>query len=459
MTTHNLFVILQFHVLPQPPDTDIIHDWAGFMLMFFNLSIVLMWKSIRSDTKIVLALWFCIMMHSILVFYNSYAGTIIGGNMDAASFHHIAHRVSEAVTYNQRALFSAVGVYTHFYGFFYWVFGTSLLLGGELSVLAFTLTSVVLVKLIDLLDLRRHRIWIVLFFGLLPSAMFIRSVTLREVWQALFFLLSIYLIIRLRKRQSILTVLFLFISTFCMALLHHALIIYAVYLILIGVIWLLRGGNKRFRHSGGLRFLFAVLIFFCVIMLAQKMGWFYVIEHGLERTEVYRRAAISEGGRTFYGVMLDTSSVYGMVTTTIMVFFRYMFAPLPWDVGNAKDLISILETMLRLAFLFFAVSSWRRSSGEVRSCYGFLLIAVLGMEFMWSLGTVNWGTATRHHLIGYSVIALLGVPGLIQFMQKLHFGIFERGKDSIFQDRGKYVQPDPIINEMLQNRWQEKKKR
>ncbi len=86
--------------------------------------------------------------------------------------------------------------------------------------------------------------------------------------------------------------------------------------------------------------------------------------------------------------------------------------------------------MLRFVLLFFAVSSWRRSSGEVRSCYGFLFIAVLGMELGWALGTANWGTAIRHHVPGYSVIVLLGVPGLILFMRRLHFGMFGRGKVS-----------------------------
>jgi hypothetical protein len=106
-----------------------------------------------------------------------------------------------------------------------------------------------------------------------------------------------------------------------------------------------------------------------------------------------------------------------------------MFAPFPWQVENVKDIYALLESMLRFVLLFFALSSWRRSSGEVRSCYGFLLIVVLGMELMWALGTVNWGTAMRHHVPGYGVIVLLGAPRLILFMQKLQFGI-ARGKVS-----------------------------
>jgi uncharacterized membrane protein len=101
-----------------------------------------------------------------------------------------------------------------------------------------------------------------------------------------------------------------------------------------------------------------------------------------------------------------------------------MFAPFPWQIGNVKDIHAMLESMLRIVLLILAVSSWRRSSGEVRSYYSFLLIVVLGMELMWALGTVNWGTAIRHHVPGHSIIVLLGAPGLILFMRRLHFEIF-----------------------------------
>jgi hypothetical protein len=134
--------------------------------------------------------------------------------------------------------------------------------------------------------------------------------------------------------------------------------------------------------------------------------------------------------RTNFSFRLDTSSVLSIVTTLPMVFVEYMFAPFPWQVGNGKDIFMLLESILRFALSFFALFSWRRSSSEARSCCCFLLIAVLGMELMWALGTANWGTAIRHHVPGYSIIVLLGAPGLIQFMQKLNFKMFGRGKVS-----------------------------
>jgi hypothetical protein len=150
----------------------------------------------------------------------------------------------------------------------------------------------------------------------------------------------------------------------------------------------------------------------------------------LEGAEQFRKHAATVYGRATYGVVLDASSVLTLVKTLPMIFVQYMFAPFPWQIEKAVDIYALLESMLRFVLIFFALSSWHRSSGEVRSYYGFLLIVVLGMELMWALGTVNWGTAARHHVPGYSVIVLLGVPGLILFMRKLHFEMFGRRKDN-----------------------------
>jgi len=321
--------------------------------------------------------------------------------------------------------------YFHSLGFLYRAFGASLFFGEELSVLAFVLSCVVLVKLADHLDLRRFRVGIVLLFGLLPSNVIFGSVTLREPWQALFFLLSVYCAIRLWKRPGILNVSFLLMSTLCMSMLHHGLARYAVYLVIISIYWGIFSRKKNNRWVRHLRFLIAGMLIVCVIIITQKIGWFMSIEKGMEKAATMRQTLlVYENVGTVYSFMLDTSSVYAHVTTIPMVFAQYMFAPFPWQVGNVNEICVLFESILRFLLLFCAISLWWRSSGEVRSCYSFLLLAVLGMEFVWALGTVNWGTAIRHHIPGYGVIVLLGAPRLILLMRKLHFGMFGRRKVS-----------------------------
>ncbi len=409
----------------------IMEDWAGWLLMLFNFSIVLMWKNVRNDRKVVHAIWFCIILHHAMVLLNAYVGYDIVELLDAATYHAngavlAASPELEWKIYDEDKLVT----YIHFLGFFYQAFGASLIFGEELSVLAFILSCVVLVKLVDLLDLRRFRVGIILFFGLLPSAVIFRSATLLEPWQALFFLLFVYLAIRLWKQPGILNVLFLLISALCLALLHAALIYYTIYLIAFSLYCVINGRKKRVHWAKHVRFLFAGLLIASVIILAQKMGWFVTVGRALEVTGDFRIAASTVQGRTTYGVMLDTSSVLGVVKTIPVIFVQYMFSPFLWQVENASDFHAMLETMLRFLLLFFALYSWRRSSGEVRNYYSFLLIVFLGMEIMWALGCVNWGTAMRHRMPGYSVLVLLGAPGLILFIRELQFGIFGRRKVS-----------------------------
>jgi hypothetical protein len=407
---------------------NMMQDWAGFLLVLFNFSIVLMWKRVRSDTKVVHAIWLCIFLHHAVAFLNVYLGNVIGTEGDARTFHFYG---ADASVEPEIGFWTNPRVtYTNTLGFFYHAFGTSFLLGDELSVLAFTLSCIVLVKLISLLELERFRIAIVLFFGLLPSSVIFRSVTLRESWQALFFLLSVYWAVRLRKRPGILIFLLMLMSAFCMALLHSGLKGFAVYLLLASVYWVIFKRKKDARLPWPVKFSFAGLLIACVIMSAQKMGWYMTVGQGLDEVTAFRQFAATIHGRTTYGVMLDTSSVLGLVKTIPLVFVYYMLAPFPWHIGNVKDVYAMLESMLRFLLLFFAIFSWHRSSGEVRSYYGFLLVVVLGVELMWALGTINWGTATRHHVPGYSVVVLLGVPGLILFMRDLSLGIFGRRNDN-----------------------------
>ena len=417
---------------------NMMQDWAGWLLMLFNFSIVLMFKRVRSDTKVIYAIWFCMVLHHVVAYYHVYipdASKLFYYLYipDAASFHGDGAYLAALPEPKRLSVFTNGAInFTHSLGFVYRAFSSSFLFGKELSVSAFTLSCVVLVKLVDHLDLRRFCVGIILIFGLMPSAIVFRSATLREPWQALFFLLFVYWAIRLRKRTSMLILLFMLMSAFCMAYLHHGLARYAIYLVVFGIYWGIFSRQVRNRFTPLIiNLLLAGLLIACVIISSQKMGLLMSPGEGLEKGADMRQTLLKyKEVRTNFSFILDTSSVFGIVTTFPMVFAEYMFAPFPWQVECSKDIYAMLESILRFVLSFFALFSWRRSSSEARSCCRFLFIVVLGMEFMWALGTANWGTAVRHHVPGYSIVALLGAPGLIQFIRKLDFKMFGRGKVS-----------------------------
>jgi hypothetical protein len=95
-----------------------------------------------------------------------------------------------------------------------------------------------------------------------------------------------------------------------------------------------------------------------------------------------------------------------------------MLAPFPWQIGSPLDIEAMLEGWVRLALLVTSWRAWRLSVGEARSRIGFLFCLFVAMEFLWALGTVNWGTAVRHHILAYGLLALTGGPGLLLFLDK-----------------------------------------
>jgi len=77
-------------------------------------------------------------------------------------------------------------------GTFYRIFGLSQLFGEELSILAFLLSCFVLIKIIELLDISKYTVLLLLIYGLLPTNLIFCSKILRESYQILFFMLSVY---------------------------------------------------------------------------------------------------------------------------------------------------------------------------------------------------------------------------------------------------------------------------
>jgi hypothetical protein len=76
-----------------------------------------------------------------------------------------------------------------------------------------------------------------------------------------------------------------------------------------------------------------------------------------------------------------------------------------------------VEVILRATFIFFSVLGWWKAVGLQKRLLGLMLVLYISMSFLWALGTTNYGTATRHHILTWWIIVMLGIPTL---MAKLH---------------------------------------
>jgi hypothetical protein len=395
-------------------------DAAGWVLLYLTYALFMAYPEIRRNRRISVAAIIILTAHHLVAFVNAFVVTVVGADKDAVDFQRQASETASGSSAD--ALLGAGSVlYVHFVAFFYHLFGTSLFLGEELSVLAFTLSCIVLIRLCDLMGISHFRAGLLLLFGLSLSGLIFLSVTLRESWQVLFVLLSTYWALCVRSRASWLNIIFLILSAVGLGLLHQGLAPYAVFLVLVSIYW-----GIGARHPSDIlwkRALVVIVSVFLIVLVAASIkqlgGASAALATGnaLEYAQDYRLHS-TQDARAAYGVALDASTPAHFAATLPPVFIQYMFAPFPWQISSPLDIEAMLEGGVRLALLYTSWCAWRQSIGEARSRNGFLLGLFLTMELLWALGTINWGTAVRHHILAYSLLVLTGGPGLIAFLAR-----------------------------------------
>ncbi len=396
-------------------------DAAGWVLLYLTYALLMAFPEFRRDGRLALAGVVVLTAHHLVSVVNAYVGTVPGADADAVMFQRQATDLGQGINVGEDLLGAGTLLYTHLLGFFYRLFGPSLFLGEELSVLAFALSCVVLVKLCALAGLSRFRAGLLLLFGLSLSGLIFLSVTLRESWQVLFVLLSTYWALRVRSRVSGRNIAFLFFSALGLGLLHQGLVVYSVFLVLASIYWGVGIGSAfGILWKRALVLVVAALLLTAMAASVKQIGGASAAlasGKALEFAQNYRMHSVQDA-RAAYGIMLDASTPLRFASTLPPVLVQYMFAPFPWQIGSPLDIEAMLEGWVRLALLVTSWRAWRLSVGEARSRVGFLLGLFLTMELLWALGTINWGTAVRHHVLAYGLLVLTGGPGLLLLLDK-----------------------------------------
>jgi hypothetical protein len=216
-------------------------------------------RELRKSIPIIFGYWFLIILHQVVAFLNVHLLVIekkgtFGATDDANfGFHQTAKELAlqGEIFYRNQNLSVPLSLDSflkggHFYyemlGSVYQWFGASLLLGEQFSILAFALSCIVFLKIMRQLGSERYSFSSLICFGGLPSMVLLGSVTLRESYQLLFFMLAVYLGlgISMKIKFKLGSVILMAMSAFLMGVFHKALLVYAVFLIFIFLIWFYR---------------------------------------------------------------------------------------------------------------------------------------------------------------------------------------------------------------------------
>ena len=405
-------------------------------------------RALRNSLRLTLAYWFVTFLHQAVVFANALLYATIGSGGDARTFHHRGLGIGQAEIFSlSRAANSTSGetwgVYENFLGIVYWLFGPSKMLGQELSVLAFAVSCIILIKIVNLLELSRYGVSILIAYGALPSMVLFGSVTLREPYQLLFFMLTVYWGIKMQMKGGINKyLLFMIMSAFAMGLFHNALVLYAVLLIVLLMTWTLRPVT-RFWKITKLRLLavfFPLVLIGAYILNGQSigLGYGYLIGLGgqwldalfnldfLQMAEEFRLNSVRKTGRTTYSANLDLSSLYTTIYSSCKLYLYYLAAPFPWQIKNVLDVGGMIEAFLRMILIYFSVKHWCNAYGAQRRILGLMLILFFSMSFMWAVGTTNYGTAARHHMLSWWILVIAGLPLVMEALSRVRFGLTAR---------------------------------
>lgn len=419
----------------------LLQEWASMIVILISFGLIFLALNRQKQGYFLSIFFLAIAIRQIASLVNVYYMLLIGADMDAVGFHSMASSMSRSIQPGWFTEFGNMDVgsstYVKFLSIFYQAFGDSKLLGQGLSIIAYTVSCLLLLQFIEEIRIKQWATGLISLYGLLPSVIIFTSITMRESYQMLCFLLTIYGTIRLRKQISPISIGYIILGATGLIMLHNGLVVYALFLTCFNLLWgFSLSGWKKQNHN-----VFAK-IFGIVLISGALAAWGYLasdlggaskaLMSGESATYAggYRDKSSSSSDRATYGATLDTSSAGAFLPSAALVFILYMFAPFPWQISSSVDIYAALEGILRMLLIYYAVVTWYRARGERRSQWGYLLICFFSLEFLWAMGTANWGTAIRHHLVAYGVLVIIGGPGLIRSVTRRVSGIGRRFRKS-----------------------------
>jgi hypothetical protein len=357
-----------------------------------------------------LALWTGFLLRFFVAIWNGFFGPSYGAGSDSLLFHLAAVKYSNNLVLDH---FMIGHIYSYFLGVFYFFTTDSLFLGSFLSVVAWLLSALILVRIMRMLSINYSNQYKAMFiYALLPSSILLTSITLRESYQLLFVNIAIYSALKIYLHKSI-TIhwLSLICAIAVMAVLHGALFISSLF-ILIATLFLLsfRKGLSLFKIT-----LVVPIVFLCLyygFLLFTSIS--YNLNDGLDvAVQSFQEGSISSYGRATYRTDVSIDGMIDLIFSVPVFLLQYLFEPMPWRMSSLIDVVSLVENFLRVWLIWRALKYFLHTSEQNRKSIAFIFLTYVVMETIWSLGTSNWGTSMRHHLpsIGLLLVVAFAYQG------------------------------------------------
>jgi hypothetical protein len=346
-------------------------------------------------------LFFGFLLHVAVAIWNGFFGPSLGAEGDALNFHN------EAVYYaNQLGSFQfrTGWIYSYFLGFLYKIFSNHIFFGSMVSVFAWYISALYFIKTMNLLNFEHNKIiYALILFCIWPSALLNSSVTLRESFQGLSIMIILFSSISIFKNRNIGWAT-LFLGMALGSVLHGSLLVFSAAVALFVFYSFLQ---IRLGASLAVRIVVTFLIGAPAIFLAYTLfgDIAYDVDDGLvTAVQSFNERASAINARATYREEVYFPSILSFMLFLPVAFFQYMMEPLPNRIGSMGDAVLFMENLVRIALLYVAFAVSFRLNKKSQAVHRFILLSYIAICLIWSIGTVNWGTASRHHAPGLGLL-------------------------------------------------------
>lgn len=379
-------------------------EWLAIPLTFIILNlIVIALPLFRKSKAIFLLMITMVNLRFILIFINIYIIQLPGSDKDAIRFVRNASNIAHG--YIKPDSFVGADLFEYYLSLILKFLSNNTIYLHLSSNIFFVFFIYIFILFLNDLNVKNKFILMPLvILNLFPSILMNTVTVLREPYQMYFLMLCLYSMYKYITKEKIFSLFTFILSTVLLGILHNGLVMVIPLIILIASITFLWMKNLTVK-SFSLTF-FSIFIILVVIIL-MKFGVLtsqatdsILSGEGLEYAEGYRLS--SPDTRASYTGVLDTSSVITTLMSSISLFIKYMIFPMPWMISSVIDLVSITENLIRLCMITYIVKN--RIGSKI---FVSLFILYFLLEMIWSIGTSNWGTASRHHIVSMPILLIV----------------------------------------------------
>ena len=356
-------------------------------------------------TLLIIFLGLILRIFSSLYFYTNAMNTGHGpASLDALRYHLVALEIyNMSFTYEylfKTKILPQMGyTYSILLGYLYKIFYPSILVGYYFSIFVWFMSCFVIWAIAKELNIKKIYIMMLIFlYSFIPSSIFLSSVTLKEIYQVLFYSFSIYFFIRLHKELGLNNFLMFLFSLILLAITHRYMFVLSflfLYLFFFSTIKI-----KIYEKS----FLFFTLLILSLLLLFTNLYLDFNLVYEIDAFRSNHRI-----GRATYDFSLIKNipmEQIAFIAEMFLTLVYYFFKPFIFDIQNSADFLIFFENMLRVYIiihaLFLIFKSFTKKK-ENNISITIFCIALL-TELFWAIGTVNYGTAARHHFVAFPII-------------------------------------------------------